>query len=50
MDNQQQQQMNIEQKRTPLEIFLIAAGLGTVALGFAWGLRQVVPEWSPPPN
>jgi hypothetical protein len=44
----QQQQMNVEEKRPAGEIIAIAIGLGAVALGVVWGLRQVIPEWKPP--
>lgn len=41
--------MNIAGERSAKDIILIGGGLAVIALGFMWGMRQVVPEWIPSP-
>lgn len=47
MSDQQQQQMNIAGERSAKDIIVIAGAFAVIALGFVWGMRQVVPEWQP---
>ena len=42
-----QQQMVVQNERSAKDIILIGGGLAVIALGFMWGMRQVMPEWTP---
>lgn len=44
MDNQQQQQMNVEEKRSVTELLSLGIGGAIIALGFLKGLHWAWPE------